>query len=252
MYKKSKNKILTSVMVVILFFVTIYPHKIFSAPVTINLQVSGLFNDTTMASIANDSGRNVTNSGIITGANTLEPGSHGSNDEWSAGVRFTGVNIPQGRTISSATFSLRTQSPWCNGGDIIKYHVSTQASDNAPISAGAAGDLNTTARPRSTADAGTWDQSCTTASSLETVNVTNIVQEVISRAGWVSGNAIMILIDTHADTTQGQWQAYESFDSNASEAPRLDITYDDGTGSGSGSKVRIRGGIRVRGLVKFR
>lgn len=234
---------------VVLFLVTLFPYKSFSAPVTLNLQVGTSLGDTNMKDVTNNSGRNVTNSGIIESTVISAPGSHGNNDEWTTAIRLTNVTIPQGKTITSATLSLRPVT-WCPGGITIRYHVSTEASDDAGALTTVSGDLNTTNRPRSTTDAGPWTQSCVNSSTLETLDVTNIVQEVINRAGWVSGNSMVILIDTHADTTQGEFQEYESYNTNASEAPRLDITYDDG--ASSGPKVRIRGGIRARGLVKFR
>lgn len=234
----------------ILIITTVYPNFILSAPVTLNFQINTSLGDTTMGSISNNSGRNVVNSGSIDTTGVLGPGSHNSNDEWSGAVRFTNVNIPQGSTITNATLSLRPNTTWCPGGITVRFHVSTEASDNAGALTSSSGDLNISNRPRSSADAGPWTQSCINTSTLETLNVTNIVQELINRVGWVSGNAMVILIDTHADTTQVEWQAYESYDTNASEAPRLDITYDDG--ASSGPKVRIRSGIRIRGLVRFR
>jgi len=243
LFKKKYNKI-----ILILGILILYPTSAFA--VTLNLQVGTSLGDTSMASIANDSGRNVVESSIISPTSTFNPGSQSGNNEYTAAARFTSVTIPQGRTISSATLSLRPNFTWCPGGITIRYHVSTEASDNAGALTSNSGDLNISNRPRSSADAGPWTQSCINTSTLETLNVTNIIQEIINRAGWVSGNAIVILIDTHADTTLGEWQAYESYDTNASEAPRLSITYDDG--ASSGPKVRIRSGIRIRGLVRFR
>lgn len=216
--------------------------------VTLNLQVNTSLGDTSMGSITDNSGRNVTQTSFIDNSTYLEPGSHGSNSETSSALRFTSVTIPQGTTITNATLSLRPVT-YCPVGKTIKFHVSTQASDNAAALTTTNGDLNITNRPRSTADAGPWNQSCINSSTLETLDVTNIVQEVINRAGWVSGNAIVILIDTHADTDVTEWQDYESYNTTPSEAARLDITYGGGT---TIPKVKIRSGIRVRGIVKFR
>jgi hypothetical protein len=203
-----------------------------------------------MGSTANDSGRSVTVSGTIATAGFVSPGSHASNDEWTAGLRFTSVTVPQGTSITSATLTLTPQATWCPGGITIRYHVSTQAADNAGALSGTSGDLNTTARPRSTADAGPWTQSCVTVDVAQTLDVTNIVQEIINRAGWTSGNAIVILIDTHADTTLGEWQDYHSFDDSAANAPKLDIVYS--TGGGGSAIVKVRGKVNIRGKVKFR
>lgn len=217
---------------------------------TINLQVNTSLGDTGMASSNNDVGRNVTVSGIISTGGHFVPGSHVSNDERTYAARFTSVTIPQGATISSATFTLTPFSTYTTGGTI-KFHVSTQASDNAGVLTGSNGDLNITARPRSTADAGPWTQNSVTVNVEQSLNVTNIIQEIINRAGWVSGNAIVILVDTHADSSIGEWQEYNSYDDSTTKAPKLDITYT--TASEPPPKVKFRGTVRIRGgNIRFR
>lgn len=195
---------------------------------TINLVVSASADDAHQSSIANDSGRTFTSTGSVSLTSTiLSPGSHGSNDEYTAGARFLNVTVPNGATISSATFKLTPQATYNAGSNVIKYWVSAQAADNPGTFTTTGGNLNSTNRPRTTA-AATWTQTSVTVNVAQSVDITSVIQEIVNRAGWASGNAIVILVDTHADTTTGEWQDYYAYDHTTGQEPQLDITYSSG------------------------
>jgi|GEM_PF-3078433 len=193
---------------------------------TINLQVATSLGDTRMESITTDSGKNPTNNGVVVSNDTvISPGSHGSNDEWTIAARFPNVTVAQGATVSGASYKMTIQNGWDAAalGRVVKYWVSAQAVDDAPALNTTAGDLNSTSRARSTASAA-WTQSTTTTNVEYTIDVTSTIQEIINRSGWVSGNSIVILVDTHEDTTTGEWQDYFGYDGTPAKAPKLDIT----------------------------
>lgn len=188
-------------------------------------QVSASADDSRMSNIVNDSGRNVTASGVCSLTETiLAPGSHGGNDEWSVAARFTTITTAQGATISSASFTLTAQATYNAGASTISYLVSAQASDNAGALTSASGNLNTTARPRTTAVSAAWNQTSVTAETEYSIDITSVIQEIVNRAGWASGNAIVILVDTNTTTSLGEWQDYYSYDGTAAKAPKLTIT----------------------------
>lgn len=243
-----KNNLkLTHILTLVLMLFYFLPNFAFAT--TLNLQVSSSLGDTQMGGTLGNSGRNVTVNGTIQTTATNLPGSQGGNDEFSVGLRFTNITIPQGTTISNATLVLTPFETYSASPSVVRFHVSTQASDNAGALTSTNGDLNITSRPRSTADAGPWTQTSLTIDVEESLDVTNIIQEIINRAGWVSGNSMVILIDTHADTDPNEWQSYNSYDDNPSKAPKLNITYDGGN---SVVKVKIRRGVTFRSGVKFR
>jgi hypothetical protein len=195
---------------------------------TINLQVGASADDAYMKDITNNSGRSVSVSGTCSITSTeLSPGSHGSNDEWTVAARFTSITIANAATISSATFTLTPQATYNAGSNVVKFHVSAHAADNSTTYSAAAACLNTTNRPRSTADSGPWTQTSVTVDVGQSTSATSVVQEIINRAGWASGNALSIIIDTHTDTTQAEWQDYYAWDHATGAAPKLDITYTD-------------------------
>lgn len=193
---------------------------------TLNLAVTASADDAHAGSITNDSGRTVTactNASIT--STILSPGSHGSNDEYSAGARFLNVTIAQGATINSATFRMTPQATYNAGANTISYLVSAQAADNPGTFTTATNQFTTTTRPRTTAVSAAWNQTSVTVDVQQSIDVTSVVQEIVNRAGWASGNAIVIIVDTNTTTTAGEWQDYHSYDGSTTKAPKLDIDY---------------------------
>lgn len=218
---------------------------------TINLTTSANGDDVHAQTGTNDAGKRP-NLGLITDDAILSPGSHGNNDEYSAAVRFTGVTIAQAATISSATFSWRANATYNASPGVVKYWVCCQAADNAgALSTSGSTDLDGATRAGTTADS-TWTVTSVTGGTRYSVDITTAVQEVINRAGWASGNAIVVLVDTHADTTQGEWQDWDAYNTGGStNGPKLDITYTAG-GGGSTQNLTVDGGITPTGAMARR
>lgn len=197
---------------------------------TVDYQVGASGNDSHQQSIPNDSGRNVTGTGVCSLTDTkLQVGSHSGGNEWSGAVRFTGVAVPQGATITSATFSMRGDADYNAAPNVVKLYVSAQAADDAPALSSSSADLNASARPRTTATA-IKDVTAVLGGTWYDWDVTAIVQEIVNRAGWVSGNAQVWLIDTHEDTTVNEWQDFIAYDGTPASAPKISITYSSGGG----------------------
>ncbi len=198
---------------------------------TLNLTISSNDGDVHANGGPNDGGKRP-NLGIVSDTSPLSPGSHGNNDEYSAAVRFLNVTIPQAATINSALFSLRCNGTYDASPGVVRYIVCCQAADNAAaLATSGSTNLDGATRPGTTADS-TWTVTSVTAGTRYSVDITSAVQEVINRAGWASGNAIVVLVDTHADTTQGEWQDFDAYNTASSSAngPHLDIDYADGGG----------------------
>lgn len=204
--------------------------------------------DAHAGSINNDSGRSVTSGAHILSSPDnlasaiLSPGSHGSGDEYSAAARFTGITAAQGATISAATFSLKAQGTYNAGANTVSFLVSAEASDNAPAltNSGAGSSLRISGettngnRPRTTAVSAAWNQTSVVAGTRYSIDVTSVIQEIVNRAGWASGNAILIIVDTNTTTTQGEWQDYYAWDDatdRTNNPPQLDITVSAGATS---------------------
>ena len=198
---------------------------------TLNLQVGTSATDSYMTSITNDAGRVYTGSGLCSLTDTnLSPGSHGSNDEWWSAARFTSVTIPNAATINSASLIYTCAGTYNAGSNVVAFIVAAHASDNSGALATTGGDLNNTTRPQTTAVSGTWTQTSVTLDTEYSISITSVIQEIVNRAGWASGNAITILVCVHSTTSLGEWQDYWSYDGSTTKAPKLNIDYTAGGG----------------------
>lgn len=219
----------------------------------LNLTLAANGDDTHAGSGATDAGKRQ-NMGTIADTTILSPGSHGSNDEFSCGARFTSVTIPQGATINSADFSMVADSTYSAGASTVRFWVCCQAADNAgALATTGSTDLDGATRPGTTADS-TWTQTSVTGGTRYTVSITSAVQEVINRAGWASGNAIVVLVDTHADCTSGEWQDYRAYNhasGGASGGPHLDIDYTVGGAAGALPPSLFRRTVTTRSRRRF-
>jgi len=112
------------------------------------------------------------------------------------GMRWTGVTIPQGATINSAT---------------IQFHVD-EVGDNSALTVNFSGELETNAGTFTSTDNDITDRVDTSAdvdwaipawvsvsdegSAQLSADLSSIIQEIVDQGGWASGNALVIMIGT--------------------------------------------------------
>lgn len=149
---------------------------------------------------------------------TLWLGNGSSQDSAYTGLRFTNISVPKGATITSAKLEVFSAGDaWI--GMKFKIHA-----ENAGNSQTFSGDNLPSKRNKSSASVshesnnkwfgGTWYQ-------LDEMN--NVVQEVVNRSDWHSGNSLSIIL-------KGEGSVYgrkfvTSFDGGSSNAPKLHITF---------------------------
>jgi chitodextrinase len=147
----------------------------------------------------------------------LELGFDGSTAQM-VGMRFAGVDVPQGATILSATLQFTVDE--ATGGAASLLFRGEGSNDAAPFT-GASEDAS--ARPTTGASVPwsppTWVSKGDAGPAQRPPDLAAIVQEIVSRPGWVPGNAIAILV-----TGTGKRTA-ESYEGGASVAPRLSVIY---------------------------
>jgi PKD repeat protein len=134
------------------------------------------------------------------------------------GLRFTRITIPRGATIVNAYVQFKVDEA---DSEATTLTIGGQATDNAPTFTTTS--KNVSSRPR-TAALVTWSPSPWTSIGAagpdqRTPNIAPIVQEIVSRAGWSSGNALVLVI-----TGTGQRVA-ESYNGDAAGAPLLHVEY---------------------------
>ncbi|HEX6813105.1 MAG TPA: hypothetical protein VF384_15895, partial [Planctomycetota bacterium] len=134
------------------------------------------------------------------------------------GLRFTNLTIPAGAVITSAYVQFTCDEATT---DPTQLTIAGQDSDDAATFANTA--LNISSRPLTTATVAWAPASWTTANEAgpnqRTPNLASAVQEITSRPGWFSGNAIVFVI------TGTGTRIASAFDDGAAVAAQLIVTY---------------------------
>lgn len=149
--------------------------------------------------------------GFVTNTGTLSATTTGavfavSASGYSGFIRFSSVSVPQGAMISSASMSISSWKATASGPQCT---LSAVASDNPSTPASGSSVTGATSTVASVA----WSNA-----SVQNVtpDLSAVIQEIVNRPGWVSGNAIMILV--RGISGSGSLQA------NA-QAETLSVTY---------------------------
>ncbi len=136
-------------------------------------------------------------------------------DYW---ARFTGVNVPQGVSITDAYIIVVVQRTLDAG---VKTNIYMNDVDDAVNPTGTA-DLE--AKVRTTAFTAWDDQGGGVLDVINSPSITSVVQEIVDRPSWSSGNAMMIL---HDDDGSSGLQIYRffSYNNDPTRAITLHIEY---------------------------
>ncbi len=151
------------------------------------------------------------------------------------GVRFRGVNVPQGATISSAFLEFTGKSSGDSDpltlevyghkvGDADRFrHNNTRMSNRTPVTTKT--DWVTSA----------WDNN----QAVRSPDIATAVQEIVGLGAWAPGNDMVYILKYKSGS--GERNAH-SRDDEAIRAPRLIINYQDTVGD-SGTIVTVRNDI---------
>jgi hypothetical protein len=139
-------------------------------------------------------------------------------NEQTVGLRYTGVTIPQGATITNAYVQFTTDET--NSG---ATSLTIRAEDENNASAFSESRYNVSSR-RQTAAAVNWQPAAWNSVGLagsdqRTPNLKSLVQEVVNRSDWNSGNSLVLMVTGSGERTA------ESHDGSNSKAPLLHIDY---------------------------
>lgn len=171
--------------------------------------------DVQMGSITTDSGRTVTDSAVVDTTGLLSPGSHGINHEHSVALAFDDEVPAAGKTVLVATLFLFANATYNASPGTVKIYVSAHDADTPAALNSDVGDLRSAVRPR-TAETTVQDITSVTAALAVEIDVTTVIQELLDRPGWTA-TRIVLLVDTHEDTTDGEWQDFDDFALTAAE-----------------------------------
>lgn len=131
------------------------------------------------------------------------------------GLRFLTISIPSGAVITNAYIRFKAKDKEENDTDLV---IKGEDSDDAVRFTDTDGDI--TSRPLTDASVA-WNNLSTWNNNglYDTPDITTIVQEIINRDGWESGNDMVFII-----SGSGQRRA-DSYDGSSSDAPLLHVEY---------------------------
>jgi hypothetical protein len=164
----------------------------------------------------NDDAQESDNGHVSRADSQLDLGANFGNQ--TTGLRFPNVPVPRGAIVIAAWVQFATETP---SSDSTSLTVQAQAADSA--TAFLTTKWNLSLRPR-TAAAATWapppwNAAGDAGAPQRTSNLSSVIQEIVGRPGWTSGNAIAILV-----TGSGHRMA-RAYESGAASAALLHIEY---------------------------
>lgn len=135
------------------------------------------------------------------------------------GIRFANITVPQGATIYNAYIQFTCKQ---TGSDVVNLTFHGQNSNNpAPFTDGSG---NISARPLTTASVNWvplgWYTADEAGTDQRTPSLIPVVQEIVNRSGWVSGNSMVFVV-----SGSGNSRAAYAYDGDPSKSAVLYIQY---------------------------
>ena len=177
-----------------------------SEPVTISVRVAA----------GNDDAEERSNGSVKLTSSDLEL-VYDKSDQ-TVGMRFNTVEIPGGATIVNASIQFQVDE---TPSGTTSLNIQAQAADNPPTFSTSNGDISSRTR---TAAAVSWSPPAWPTKGVagpdqRTPSIAAVIQEVVDRPGWASGNSLVIII-----TGTGERVA-ESYNGDQNGAPLLHVEY---------------------------
>ena len=135
------------------------------------------------------------------------------------GWRFLNVTVPQGATVSAATLIVHVNQQSVDPTGTLY----ADAVDNAPA-------WGNSSRPDQITNTTASTLVAVTATGNKSIDVKTIVQELLNRGGWVSGNAMRFTLN-NITTNYPTFCSFDDIQATVNnQAAELDITYTSGAG----------------------
>ncbi len=173
--------------------------------------------ETRVAGDNDDAEERLSNGDMYRSSSDLELVRDGSRDQL-VGMRFRNVSIPQGAVIANAYIQF-TVDETDSGTANLTFHG--HDTDDAPYFSSSDDDISD--RPTTSASVAwsppAWTSVGAAGADQRTPNLASIIQEIVDRGGWDSGNDLVLIVSGTGERTA------ESRDGSSSKAPLLHIEY---------------------------
>lgn len=113
-------------------------------------------------------------------------------------VLFNNITILQGKTINYASAKYYSATNYSNDTCNVNFYFNAEDNPTMPISTGAAEALSLTS-------ASPWNsiEHWTASVAYTSPNIKSIVQEIVNRPGWASGNSMLLVCRDNASSYSG-------------------------------------------------
>jgi hypothetical protein len=168
---------------------------------------------------SDDAEERISNGAVNLGSSDLELVTDGGTVQM-VGLRFAGVTIPRNATILRAWVQFTTDATTATGPTTVQLFG--EAADDAAGFTTGGFDVSRRARTSTSVTWGpipAWDAPGAAGTEQRTPDLSAILQEIVRRPGWSSGNAIGIVV-----TGSGRRVAV-SYDGSAGASPLLHVEY---------------------------
>jgi hypothetical protein len=169
-----------------------------------------------------DDGEESASGSVDLGSSDLELVRDANNQ--TVGLRFTGVAIPAGATIDVAWIQFQVDE---TGADATILTITGHDNGNAPAFTTGARNLST--RPRTVAvswpGVPSWPSVGARGAAQRTPDITAILQQLVLRGDWASGNAVALIIQGTGRRTA------ESYEGSRAGAPTLHVEFHQSGGA---------------------
>ena len=152
--------------------------------------------------------------------NVTDYAGHHAGNVVTAGLRFQNITIPNGATITAASLQLHAIDVFGNVADV-HWKVVAEDADNPPTwgVGDGPGDVVTVTVGVD------WDPAAWVGGTDYTSpDIKAVIQEIVNRAGWASGNAIRIVVQDDG-TIDGSALGFRDFNSDPLLVAQLHVDY---------------------------
>ena len=164
-----------------------------------------------------DAEENTVTGKVNRGSSDLELADQGRHNQL-IGMRFNDLVIPQGAKITNASIQFQVDETHSGDSDLL---IRGQAADDASPFTKARRNISSRKQTSSVVEWEPlpWTRVGEAGLDQQTPDITAIVQEIIDRPGWFSGNSLVLLISGSGTRTA------ESYNGDAAGAPLLHVEY---------------------------
>ncbi|MEE9445787.1 MAG: S8 family serine peptidase [Cocleimonas sp.] len=217
--------------------------------ITVNPATSSTIVETRISTSSDDAEEDTATGRVNRGSSDLELVDQRTRNQL-VGMRFNNLAIPQGAIITNASIQFQVDEAHSGTASLM---IEGEATDSALTFTSANGNISSRVLTGAAVDwtPVPWTTVGEAGSNQQTPDITSIIQEIVDRSGWSTGNSLAVII-----SGTGQRVA-ESFNGDSAAAPLLRVEFTAGNGinqpptvdAGSNQTINLPNDVALDGTV---